>query len=102
MGQDLGAPGRQGFAEGAEIKNFVGTARDDGLVDRPGGLRGYSEAVARKVWTAEELEQLTPPEQDALFSASVVTDLDQVPAAFLERIRARAEQRLVPGDTPPQ
>jgi hypothetical protein len=58
--------------------------------------------VARKVSTAEELEQLTPAEQDALFSASVVTDLDKVSAAFMERIRARAEQRLVNGDTPPR
>ena len=40
--------------------------------------------MARKVWTAEELEQLTPAEQDALFDASVVADLDQVPAAFLD------------------
>jgi hypothetical protein len=58
--------------------------------------------VARKVWTAEELERLTPAEQDALFDASVVTDLDQVPAAFLDQVRARVEQRLVPGDTPPR
>jgi hypothetical protein len=58
--------------------------------------------VARKVWTAEEFEQLTPAEQDALFDASVVTDLGQVPAAFLEHVRARAEQRLVPGDSPPR
>jgi hypothetical protein len=52
------------------------------------------------VWTAEEPEQLTPAQQDALFDASIVTDLDQVPAAFLERVRSTAEQRLVPGDTP--
>jgi hypothetical protein len=58
--------------------------------------------VARKVWTAEELERLTPAEQNALFDASVVTDLDQVPAAFLDQVRARAEQCLVPGDTPPR
>jgi hypothetical protein len=54
------------------------------------------------VWTAEELEQLTPAEQDALFDASVVTDLDQVPVAFLEQVRARVQQRLVPGDTAPR
>jgi hypothetical protein len=33
----------------------------------------------------KELEQLTPVEQDVLFDASVVTDLDQVPAAFSPR-----------------
>jgi hypothetical protein len=58
--------------------------------------------VERKVWRAEELEQLTPAEQDALFETSIVTDLDDVPTQFLERVRARVEQRLVQGDTPPR
>ena len=58
--------------------------------------------MARKVWTAEELELLTPAEQDALFDASVVTDLDQVPVAFLDQVRTWAQQRLVPGATPPR
>jgi len=46
--------------------------------------------MARKVLTAEELESMTPAEQDAAFGAAVVTDLGSVPAAFLERVRARS------------
>lgn len=33
---------------------------------------------------------MTPAEQDAAFGAAVVTDLGSVPAAFLERVRARS------------
>lgn len=43
-----------------------------------------------KVWTAAELEQMTPAERRALFDASIVTDLDEVPPEFLARVRARA------------
>ena len=47
-----------------------------------------------KVWTAAELEQMTPAERKALFDASVVTDLDDVPAELLARIRARAARNI--------
>ena len=49
--------------------------------------------MARK-WTAEELEQLTPAEQDAVFDAGVLSDLDDVPPEFLARVRARLEGRI--------
>ncbi|MFP4513248.1 MAG: hypothetical protein ACLFRV_09925 [Acidimicrobiales bacterium] len=49
--------------------------------------------MAGKVWTAAELEQMSPAEQDALFERSVITDLDQVPSEFLERVRERVQQR---------
>jgi hypothetical protein len=39
--------------------------------------------MAHKVRTAQELERLSPAEQDAIFDASIVTDLDEVPADFL-------------------
>ena len=48
--------------------------------------------MASKVWTAAELEQMTPAERQAIFDASIVTDLDQVPPEFLARVRARAER----------
>ena len=32
---------------------------------------------------------MSPAEQDDLFEASIVTDLDEVPAEFLARVRAR-------------
>jgi hypothetical protein len=50
--------------------------------------------MTTKTWTAEELSKLTPAQQDELFRASEVTDLDQVPPIFLDRVRARLEARI--------
>lgn len=50
--------------------------------------------MARKVWTAEVLATLSSAEQDAIFESSIVTDLDQVPDTFLERVRARLVARI--------
>lgn len=50
--------------------------------------------MSGKVVTAAELEKMSPAEQQAHFDASVVTDLDQVPAEFLERVRSRLEQHI--------
>lgn len=44
---------------------------------------------------AEELERMTPAEQDALFESSLVTDLSKVPQEFLERVRNRARERTI-------
>lgn len=49
--------------------------------------------MAQKIWTATELAGMTPSEQDAIFDASIVRDLDRVPASVLQRARARLEQR---------
>lgn len=49
--------------------------------------------MAHKVWTAAEFEAMSPAEQDALFNASIVTDLDAVPPAFLARVRERVGDR---------
>ena len=54
--------------------------------------------MARKVWTAEELAELSPAEQDAVFDASIVRDLDEVPPEFLDRVRSRLEARLAESD----
>jgi hypothetical protein len=51
--------------------------------------------VADKIWMAEELERMTPAEQDALFESSLVTDLSKVPQEFLERVRNRARERTI-------
>jgi hypothetical protein len=48
--------------------------------------------MASKIWTAAELEQMSPTERKAIFDASIVTDLDQVPPEFLARVRARVEK----------
>lgn len=46
------------------------------------------------VWTAEELERLTPDERHRVVNEGIVTDLDQLPPDFVERVRHRAN-RLV-------
>lgn len=50
--------------------------------------------MARKVWTAAELEKLSRAEQQAIFDESIVTDLTEVPPAFLAQVRADAERLL--------
>ena len=49
---------------------------------------------SRKIWKAQELLTLTPAEQDAVFDASVVSDLDQAPIELVARARARIEERI--------
>lgn len=50
--------------------------------------------VGRKVLTAAEFEKLSPGEQDAIFEAGIVTNLDDAPADFLERVRARLREHI--------
>ncbi|MEO1061047.1 MAG: hypothetical protein AAFZ07_06495 [Actinomycetota bacterium] len=54
--------------------------------------------MTRRAWTAEEFAALSPAEQDAVFDASVATDLDDVPAEFIDRVRTRFEARLAERD----
>jgi hypothetical protein len=56
--------------------------------------------VKRKVWTADELNDMTPAEQDAILQAGIVRDLDDVPAEFRARVRARFEERLARQEMP--
>ena len=58
--------------------------------------------MAQKNWTAEELERMTPAEQDAIFEASIVRNLDDVPKEFLVRVRARFEAHLAGTESPAQ
>lgn len=52
-----------------------------------------------RIWTADELEQLTPDERDRIVKEGTVSDLSQVPPEFLARARAKGraliEQRGV-------
>lgn len=50
--------------------------------------------MARKLWTAAEMEKLSREEQQAIFDESVVTDLSEVPPALLARVRADAERLI--------
>ncbi len=42
-------------------------------------MRSTPGDMADKVWTAAELEAMSPAEQDDLFNSSIVTNLDDVP-----------------------
>lgn len=55
--------------------------------------------MSSKIWTAQELEQMTPAERQALFDASIVRDLDEVPTEFLDRIRTKVLEREAGADT---
>ena len=58
--------------------------------------------MADKVWTAAELEAMSPAEQDDLFNSSVVINLEEVPAEFLARVRARLADRVAGVESPNQ
>ena len=63
---------------------------------------GYDGLMAQKIWTAEELERMTPAEQEAIFDASLVRNLDDVPKEFLAKVRARFEAHLAGTESPAQ
>ena len=50
--------------------------------------------MAQKIRTAQELEVMTPAEQDAIFEASITRNLDDAPQEFLVRVRQRFEDHL--------
>ena len=50
--------------------------------------------VDKQIWTAAELERMTPEEQQRLFDESLVTDLSQLDPDFLARIRAEGRALL--------
>ena len=56
--------------------------------------------MADKIWTAAELEKLSPAQRQEIFDASLVFDLDDVPAEFLDRVRDRVRDRIASTDTP--
>jgi len=56
--------------------------------------------MAQRVWTAAELEQLSPAEQDAIFAAGIVRDLAGVPPEFLARVRARLDDHIARTESP--
>jgi hypothetical protein len=50
--------------------------------------------MARRLWTAAEMEKLSREEQQAVFDESIVTDLSEVPPEFLDQVRADAERLI--------
>ena len=49
---------------------------------------------AEKLWTTEEMEQLSPDARQRLFNDCVVTDVASLPPDFLERVRAKERALL--------
>jgi hypothetical protein len=47
-----------------------------------------------RVWTAEELERLSPDERHRVVNDGVITDLSKVPAEFLDRVRRKGRDLL--------
>lgn len=58
--------------------------------------------MANRVWTAAELELLSPAEQDEIFAAGIVRDLADAPPEFLARVRARFEEHIAGIESPTQ
>jgi len=56
--------------------------------------------VAEKVWATEELEAMSPAEQDAIFQSSLIFDLAEAPEALLERVRNRIREHIASTETP--
>lgn len=50
--------------------------------------------MERKVWTAAELDAMPTADADALFTAHIVDNIDDVPAPFLEGLRADVQARI--------
>lgn len=49
--------------------------------------------MERKIWTAAELDEMSPAERQKIFDESIVWDLSDVPEEFLDRIRAKVLAR---------
>ena len=51
-----------------------------------------------RIWTAEELEQLSPNERRDILRAGFVKDLSQVSPDLVERSRVKARERMAEAD----
>jgi len=47
-----------------------------------------------ETWTAEELVAMSPNERYNIVKAGIVTDLDQIPPQFVERVRANVRTHI--------
>jgi hypothetical protein len=63
-----------------------------GWLSYPSGNLGDMKPT--RIVTAEDLEKLTPAEQDELFQSSIIRDLEQVEPEFLALVRSRLEERI--------
>jgi hypothetical protein len=56
--------------------------------------------VRGQSWTVQEWAALSAAEQDAIFQASVLTDLAQIPPEFLASVRREFEDRVSEREMP--
>lgn len=57
--------------------------------------------VDKKIWKAEELENMTPAERRKISRAAIVTDLSEVPPELLERARESAQRHIAANEQTP-
>ena len=57
--------------------------------------------MERKIWTAAELEKMTPAERSAISQSSIVRDLDDAPQHLVERARRFVEARIAAEESSP-
>lgn len=50
--------------------------------------------MEQKVWTAAELDAMSPAERKRIFDESIIWDLDDAPAELIARARGKVEQRI--------
>ena len=56
------------------------------------------DILGQPVITAAEMDAMTPARRQAVFDASIVTDLDTLPEEFLARLRAEAGELIARRD----
>jgi hypothetical protein len=55
--------------------------------------------VEDRIWSAAELEKLSPAERHEIFLSSIEWTLDDVPEEFLDRVRRMAATRTGESDS---
>jgi len=50
--------------------------------------------MEQKIWSAAELDAMSPAERKAIFDASIVWDLEDAPSGLVERARAKVLKRI--------
>lgn len=53
-----------------------------------------TEMPADHVWTAAELERMTPDERDRIVREGFVNDLSELPPEFVARVREKGQRLL--------
>ena len=62
---------------------------------------GYPRGMDRKIWTAPELEKMTPAERHKISQASIVRDLDDAPQHLADEARRFVEARIAAEESSP-